>query len=133
MKPGGRDYLISRRKADSKISSGCPSICSPVAQLVERTAVNRQVAGSNPARGAIHPMAALTAATAVVLLGWFCIVLSGCSDTARMDELNAKCQAGNQASCSELDAEKQQEALRHYPEGPPAILAPPGSGMFGVQ
>jgi hypothetical protein len=26
---------------------------SPVAQLVERTAVNRQVAGSNPARGAI--------------------------------------------------------------------------------
>jgi monovalent cation:H+ antiporter-2, CPA2 family len=27
-------------------------VCSPVAQSVERTAVNRQVAGSNPARGA---------------------------------------------------------------------------------
>ena len=27
--------------------------CSPVAQLVEQTAVNRSVAGSSPARGAI--------------------------------------------------------------------------------
>jgi hypothetical protein len=41
-------FLISVRKVDTKESSEC----SPVAQSVERTAVNRQVAGSNPARGA---------------------------------------------------------------------------------
>ena len=29
--------------------------CSPVAQLVEQTTVNRSVAGSSPARGATHP------------------------------------------------------------------------------
>src|SRR6185437_5223089 len=34
--------------------------CSPVAQSVERTAVNRQVAGSNPARGAIQFLPART-------------------------------------------------------------------------
>src|SRR5712692_1285608 len=45
---GRATFLISVRKVDSKESSKC----SPVAQSVERTAVNRQVAGSNPARGA---------------------------------------------------------------------------------
>jgi hypothetical protein len=43
--------LISCRHAVTKI--GPARTCSPVAQSVERTAVNRQVAGSNPARGAI--------------------------------------------------------------------------------
>src|SRR5216683_2064535 len=47
---GRATFLISVRKVDSKESSKC----SPVAQSVERTAVNRQVAGSNPARGAIR-------------------------------------------------------------------------------
>src|SRR5579871_149909 len=49
----GRRRLISRAHAVTKI--GPARTCSPVAQSVERTAVNRQVAGSNPARGAIHP------------------------------------------------------------------------------
>ena len=118
-------YLISPMKADTKNNSGCLLICSPVAQSVDQTADNRRVDGSNPARGA-------TLAFAIAL---FSIALgaSACSDTARTQQLNARCQAGDQASCAELDTEQQKQALHKYPQGPPAMLAPPGSGMFGVQ
>ncbi len=68
-----------------------------------------------------------------LVLAALCIATSGCSDTTPMQQLNARCEAGNRVSCEELDSEKQQEALRRYPEGPPAMLAPPGSGMFGVE
>jgi nitrate reductase cytochrome c-type subunit len=83
--------------------------------------------GSNPARGAIIQAVAILQALA------FGILLSACSDTANMQQLNARCQAGNQSSCTEMDAETQKQALRQYPETPPAIVAPPGAGQFGVQ
>lgn len=61
------------------------------------------------------------------------MTVGGCSNTAQMEQLNARCQAGNQQSCAEMDAETQKQALRHYPETPPAIVTPPGAGQFGVQ
>src|SRR5579875_112595 len=54
----GLQILVQRFDSASGLQEGCRprrdrALSSPVAQLVERAAVNRLVAGSSPARGAI--------------------------------------------------------------------------------
>jgi hypothetical protein len=48
----GLQILVRRFDSGLGLQSGSQLSCSPVAQLVERVAVNHFVAGSSPARGA---------------------------------------------------------------------------------